>query len=594
MPRASKSRQTHPRSIIVKMKRRQSATIIRFVRKRWKTIVLKGVLPVTAVLLFIQLCYPTDRLPLFLSIDKVAVGGQPVAVAAELLDQRSKQIKSPLYFGSSNEAYRTPLASDLGIKVANKTRVEQSTYPFWLRLVPTSLLWAGAVIKTPDPEYLRDAQKLKSYIQKELGTSCSVAPKNATLVAKDNKLALVRAADGGTCELGDVEARIMAAKPRLVGSENIRISMKKVAPTISDDEARDFQSALEKRIKDGVNIRAGSATVTIDQVQLLGWLDFAATGETLSLSVNHDRAKPYFDKTVAPKVTRAAGVSKVATLDFTETSRINGVNGQALDLNKTLASLGGYLSGAADPPAAVTMVVPARTEFTRSYSPTDTGLSALLQQYAESHPGAYGISLVELGGRHRRAAFQDDKVFQTASTYKLFVAYGALKRIEAGTWHWGDQISGGRNLEKCLDDMIVKSDNACGEALLQKIGFRPLTEEMKAIGLSGNTTFLKDVPQTTAGDLSVFLGALQSGQLLNPDSTNRLLGMMKRNIFRQGIPAGTGHQVADKVGFLNGLLHDAAIIYGPDGPVVLTVMSDGSSWATIADLTRQIEALRSR
>lgn len=576
------------------MTRRQSAAIIRFVRKRWKLIVLKGVLPVTAVLVFIQLCYPTDRLPLFLTIDKVAVGGQPVAVAAELLDQRYKQVKTPLYFGSSDEAYRTPLASDLGIKVANKTRVENSTYPLWMRLVPTSLLWAGAVVKAPEPEYIHDAQKLKSYIQKELGTSCSVAPKNATLVVKDNKLALVRAVDGGTCQPADVEARIAAAKPQLSGAKDIRVPMKKVAPSITDDEARAFQTELEKKLKDGVSLRVGGSTVVIERAQLLGWLDFTATGDALSLSVNRDRAKPYFDKTIAPKVSRAAGVSKVSTLDFTETSRVNGAAGQALDLNKTLAGLGGYLNGAADTPVAVTMVVPPRVEYTRSYSPTDTGLSALLQQYAESHPGTYGISLVELGGRHRRAAFQDDKVFQTASTYKLFVAYGALKRVEAGTWHWGDQISGGRNLEKCLDDMIVKSDNACGEALLQKIGFRPLTDEMKAIGLSGNTTFLKDVPQTTAGDLSVFLGALQSGQLLNPDSTNRLLGMMKRNIFRQGIPAGTSHQVADKVGFLNGLLHDAAIIYGPDGPVVLTVMSDGSSWGTIADLTRQIEALRSR
>ena len=69
---------------------------------------------------------------------------------------------------------------------------------------------------------------------------------------------------------------------------------------------------------------------------------------------------------------------------------------------------------------------------------------------------------------------------------------------------------------------------------------------------------------------------------------------LKRNIYRQGIPAGANGQVANKVGFLDGLLHDAAIIYGPTGPIVLSIMSDGSSWATLADLTKQIETLRAQ
>lgn len=576
------------------MIRRQSAAVTRHARNWWKTIVLKGILPVATLFLLVQFLYPVDRLPLFLTIDGIAVGGQSVAVATKVLDHEYKQVKLPLYFGTSHEAYRTPLASDLGITPTSRTRVESSTYPLWLRLIPTSFVWAGAVVQPPDPQYTRDAAKLQAYIKKELGNSCSVASKNAGVIVKDSKLSVVSAIDGGTCELADVEARLTAAKPHLNSSKDVRIPMKKIEPAVTSDDARTFVSALEKKTKDGVAIKTGASTVTVDQPQLLGWLDFSVASDKLTLAINRERSKPYFDKTITPRVARAAGVSKVSTLDFTETSRVNGAPGQALDVSKTTISLEDYLKGGEEVPTAVTMVVPPRTEFTRSYSPTDTGLSALLQQYAESHPGTYGISLVELGGRHRRAVYQDTKVFQTASTYKLFVAYGALKRVEAGTWHWADQISGGRNLEKCLDDMIVKSDNACGEALLQKIGFRPLTDEMKAIGLSSNTSFLKDVPQSTAGDLAVFLGALQSGQLLNPDSTNRLLGLMKRNIFRQGVPAGTSSQVANKVGFLNGLLHDAAIIYGPDGPVVLSVMTDGSSWATIADLTRQIESLRAR
>ena len=41
-----------------------------------------------------------------------------------------------------------------------------------------------------------------------------------------------------------------------------------------------------------------------------------------------------------------------------------------------------------------------------------------------------------------------------------------------------------------------------------------------------------------------------------------------------------------------GLLHDAAIVYSPSGTYVLVIMTDGSSWAEIAALTRKIEELR--
>ena len=67
---------------------------------------------------------------------------------------------------------------------------------------------------------------------------------------------------------------------------------------------------------------------------------------------------------------------------------------------------------------------------------------------------------------------------------------------------------------------------------------------------------------------------------------------MKRNIYRQGIPRGINAPVANKVGFLDGVLHDAAIVYASTGPYVLVITTDGSSWAHIAELTRQIEALR--
>ena len=45
---------------------------------------------------------------------------------------------------------------------------------------------------------------------------------------------------------------------------------------------------------------------------------------------------------------------------------------------------------------------------------------------------------------------------------------------------------------------------------------------------------------------------------------------------------------------MNGLLHDAAIVYGSSGTYVLAIMTDGSSWDTIADLAKSIDKLHAQ
>ena len=108
--------------------------------------------------------------------------------------------------------------------------------------------------------------------------------------------------------------------------------------------------------------------------------------------------------------------------------------------------------GDADTASALTVSVPPTEQYTRSYRPTDAGLSALLANYAKDHAGTYGISLVELDGKKRRANSDGDKKFVTASTYKLFVAYSVLKRIDGGTRSWDTDAD-------CFNKMISQSDN---------------------------------------------------------------------------------------------------------------------------------------
>lgn len=201
---------------------------------------------------------------------------------------------------------------------------------------------------------------------------------------------------------------------------------------------------------------------------------------------------------------------------------------------------------------------------------------------------------MELSGERRNAAYNATTQFTTASTYKLFVAYSTLLRIESGKWKWTDKITSTRNASVCFDDMIKLSDNECAIAFLQKIGYRPITDEAHAIGATSTSFLGNDGIKSTAKDEALLLSLLHTGQILSKQSSrDKWIAAMKANVFRQGIPKGIpGATVADKVGFLDGLLHDAAIVYSPKGTYVLIILTNNASWANIAELAKEIEAVR--
>jgi beta-lactamase class A len=564
-----------------------------WLRQHWRRFAIIGGSISVGLIILVQCFYPGDRLLPYTTVDNLAVGGWQRKDAVWVLDHQYADKQARIYFGKNAAAYRSPSLQTIGTTVQNQARTDALTYPWSLRLVPTSLFWAHLTAPVTQPQYARNQQVADQYVKQELGDSCQVTPQDANIVNKDGQLKVVPSVPGGTCQLSDVVTALTSITPTLRTDVTIRIPMQEISPAVNEQAAQRLASQLTQRLQAGVAVKAGDSTVTIPTNEVIGWLDFAVEQSKLTPHMNAQRAADYLAKTLAPKVAVAPGVSKVTTYDFTETARQDGPGGQTLNNAATLDAILAYLTEQSDTVVAATSATPPRVEYTRSYSSTDEGFAALLANYAKDHTGSFSLSIAELSDKHRHASYNDTTQFATASTYKLFVAYSTLKRVEAGTWQWGDQISGGRDLTKCFDDMIVKSDNGCAETLLGKIGYRTITDEMQALGLK-NTTFMKgDSPLTTSGDLTLYLGMLASDQMLSPASCDRLTDALRRNIYRQGIPAGTSATVGDKVGFMNALLHDAAIVYSPSGTYVLTIMSEGSSWATIADLTKQIEALRS-
>ena len=157
--------------------------------------------------------------------------------------------------------------------------------------------------------------------------------------------------------------------------------------------------------------------------------------------------------------------------------------------------------------------------------------------------------------------------------------------VELGEMTWDSPLNG-MTLQQCLTTMIVDSDNECPKAWLMRdngAGYDKVTQQANALGAKNTTLHYLDV-RTTSADLALILTKLYRGEIWNDDDRDMVIGLMKRQQYRSGIPAGIGGNgtVADKVGFRDSYLHDAGIVYSGKGDYAFVIMTSGSSWTAIA------------
>ena len=558
-----------------------------------KKIVISYVAVLFFVIIIAQFAYPSNRIVLFESVDGVAIGGVKKDEAVKKLNALYGGAKVPIYYKDDDTLKAQPSLKDIGLTATNDARVAELGYPWYFRIIPTSLLWYHTLLSPAPVVSEQNKDTLTAYMANTFGVECRIDPKDATITFENEELKVVKSSSGGTCDYAELYGALekVAATPN---PEKIIVSGTNINPVVDDAKATSLLSVLVASIGDSVSLTVEGKVETIPKTTVYQWLDFKTEDTALVASVSAERGGAWLSEAYGSRLAVKPGVSTVTTRDFIETARVSGAPGRALDTNATTAQLTRFIRGETKTVAAVSKEVPATVVYTRSYSATDAGMAALMKHFAESHPGTYGISLVELSGARRHASYEGATQFTTASTFKLFVAYSTLLRIENGSWNWNDQISGGRDLARCFDDMIVKSDNPCAEALLLKIGFQAITSDARAIGATRTSFLGSNGIKSTADDEALLLSLLHSGQILSQQGNRDIwINALKRNIFRRGVPAGVPSAVvANKVGFLDGLLHDAAIVYSPTGTYVLVVLTNNSSWANIAELASQLEALR--
>jgi len=229
-------------------------------------------------------------------------------------------------------------------------------------------------------------------------------------------------------------------------------------------------------------------------------------------------------------------------------------------------------------------------------------LQGIIDAFAKKYPGQTSIVVTDLTDNATASTDADD-VTISASLYKIFVAWGIYQKIDNGSLTLQSATGTGLSVGQCLYAMITVSDNDCGYALGNMVGWAALDGSLANIGLTHTTTNNYDAAGnlindkvTTAHDVSLFLGKLYHGQLLSQKSTDAFITLLKEDQLNTWLPSGlpSGTVIAHKTGALYNLVHDAGIIYSGNVEYLLVVMTRdwqdpvGQPPAAFADISRKM------
>ncbi len=228
----------------------------------------------------------------------------------------------------------------------------------------------------------------------------------------------------------------------------------------------------------------------------------------------------------------------------------------------------------------------------------------LAQQLAATvaaFPGVAGIALQELG-EGLTLGINNDEIFPTASTIKIHVLTKLLQRAEAGeidlakriTIDPADHVLGSGVIayldgpvELSLRDMatlmMIASDNTATNLCIEQAGIAATNAFLQTMGLQqtllrrkmmDNIAAVREEENvSTPAELVAMLALLQRGEP-SPTVAEQVLAIMQKpngGFINRGIPPTVA--VANKPGWIDAAMCDAALVYLPRRPYLLAVMT---------------------
>jgi beta-lactamase class A len=545
----------------------------------------------TAVTLAVQLAWPSDRALPYMMAGSQSVGLMDRDDMAAHLRQLNEEAAVTVRTLSTQYPQSW---HEVGITVAVDASVNRAlSYPYSERIIPFSSLKKVRESRDTPLVTTADEEKLQAYAE-SIAEKDREASVNAAIKVVDGRVEVSPAQTGYKYDTEAIaeQLRYSTYKDRAV----IALKPTLAKPWLNNRVAQGAANQAANILETELTLKAAGHSVKPTAKQIGTWLAFAEQKDNSAVEVAIDRKKieEYLTHTLGAAVYRAPDVILVRLLDGSETSRTSGSAGRAIDLKKSsqlvIAGLEGNRSGTLELP---TRKIEPGVRYDRNYTFTNKGLATLLRDWDQANPGIYSIVVKDLGSAGLQAAINPNRDFVTASTFKIFLAYAVLNKIDQGAISFNTKTDMGWTVDACMKEMIINSTNACATSLFNLVGWSYADNFVRNSGFSN--TYLNNAitydgeKHTTARDGANFLQRLNAEQLLSKSSTSYLLNLMKSQIYRGGIPAGVpGVTVANKVGFYGAYKHDVAIIYAPRGTYILSVMSIGGSDWQFRDLSQQV------
>ena len=267
----------------------------------------------------------------------------------------------------------------------------------------------------------------------------------------------------------------------------------------------------------------------------------------------------------------------------------------------------------------------------------DSGLSdatSAIEATIDKSGADVAVAFISLDGRSSWFR-QADEPFHAASTMKVPVLIELYAQVHQGKLHLDDTlvirnefrsladgspftldaaddseadlyraVGSTRTLAQLSELMITVSSNLATNLLIERLGVENIERGVHALRADGMKV-LRGVEDgkafqlglnntTTARALARLMEAIAQGEAVDPASSHAMAGILERQTFNDGIPAGLppGMRVAHKTGEITKIQHDAAIVYAPR-PFLLVILTRGiadskESSALIAAITRQL------
>ncbi|MDR2336759.1 MAG: class A beta-lactamase-related serine hydrolase [Candidatus Nomurabacteria bacterium] len=537
-----------------------------------------------ALSVLLQLFYPKDQFFWLARVNGGWVSGMTAVEATGTLEALYKSQKVSVEDISGSRISTFSLAeAEISAQKSVETAIE---YPFWQRAIPFSSLFRlfGFGVDFA-PEVALDMENLEEYVPTE--------PVDATLHFSGAEFVVEKEKAGYQYDNKALREVLEKLKLRADKETSIRLVAAVVPASLSAAEIEPKLADVKATLMNGVNFSYMDEKYMVPFEAMAEMVSFRAGGNEAVATVDDFKLRQYFANNFEDKIMIKAGYFKVDEYGLVISRGKD--DDKSVDYDELTMNLERLLAEEFDGEIGIVL-----TPYSYQYigrTEYENNLAGLQKELMERFSGeGFAVKLVDLSGGNRELVelggefdIRGDKVWTAASTYKIFVAYSILQAIDRGDAQWTDKSYNGNSLEYCFEVMILESNNECAKWWLDKKGFENVAKESQAIGATA-TTFKYDDMRTSANDLALMLTKLYDGTFASKQSCEKLLELMKKQVHRNGIPAGTNGVVADKVGWLDGLLHDAGIVYVADGDYVLVVMTDDSTWKTIAVAAKAVQA----